>query len=157
DWMRVYYDGTLIMDTGVYTNAGSTNLTYGPGNSTTITIVMNEGGNTNEVAHTRWEYTVGTMMAQYIYATFTENTNETVTPMKYAIPPFTVPNYIGTNSALTNEIFYFPEDSDGLAQFVNTSSGGEWKLEVWDNRVGATNPPPVLLGWQLSFVFETQE
>jgi subtilisin family serine protease/subtilisin-like proprotein convertase family protein len=157
DWMRVYYDGNLIMDTGVYKNAGSTNLAYGPGNSTTVTIVMNEGGNTNAQGKTAWEYTVGTTLAQYVYTTFTENTNETVTPMKFAIPPFTVPNYLGTNTALTNQIFYLPEDSDGLAQLVNTSSQGEWKLELWDDRVGAANPQPVLLSWQLSFVFATQE
>jgi subtilisin-like proprotein convertase family protein len=157
DWMRVYYDGNLIMDTGVYKYTGSTNLTYGPGNSTTITIVMNEGGNTNSVGETSWTYTVASTTADYVYATFTENTNETVTPIKFAIPPFTVPNYIGTNAALTNQIFYLPEDSDGLAQFTDKSSAGEWKLEVWDNRVGAMIPQPMLLGWQLSFVFATQE
>jgi subtilisin-like proprotein convertase family protein len=156
DWMHVYYEGNLLMDTGVTNGIGATNLNYGPGNSTLITIVMNEGNNTNEQG-TAWSYTVGSMNAKYVYATLTENTNETITPMKFAIPPFTVPNYIGTNTALTNQIFYLPEDSDGLAQFVDTSSLGEWKLEVWDNRVGATNPQPVLLGWQLSFVFETQE
>lgn len=155
DWMHVYYDGNLIMDTGVINGTGSTNLNYGPGSSTFITIVMNEGGNPNPKG-TAWSYTVDATTAKYVYATLTENTNETVTPMKFAIPPFTVPNYIGTNAALTNQIFYLPEE-DGLSQLVNTSSAGEWKLEVWDNRVGATNPQPILLGWQLSFVFATQE
>jgi subtilisin-like proprotein convertase family protein len=156
DWMTVYYDGNVIMQTGVASGTGSTNLNYGPGSSTLITIVMNQGGNTNQPG-TEWNYTVDARTAKYVFTTFTENTNETVTPMKFAIPPFTVPNYIGTNVALTNQIFYLPEDSGGLAQFTDTSSGGEWKLEVWDNRVGATNPQPVLLGWQLSFVFATQE
>ena len=155
DWMHVYYDGNLLLDTGVARGTGSTNLTYGPGNSTLITIVMNQGDNTNELG-TAWSYTVGSVMANYVYATFTENTNETITPIKFAIPPFTVPNYIGTNTALTNQIFYQPEDSQGLGQFTDTSSFGQWKLEVWDNRVGATNPAPVVLGWQLSFVFATQ-
>jgi hypothetical protein len=144
------------MDTGVYRNTGSTNLNYGPGNSTTITIVMNEGGNTNAMNATAWNYTVGSTTANYVYATFTENTNETITPLKYAIPPFTIPNYIGTNTALTNQIFYQPEDAFGLDRFTDTSSFGQWKLEVWDNRAGATNPQPVLLGWQLSFVFATE-
>src|SRR5262249_55294364 len=116
DWMHVYYDGNLIMDTGSTSGTGSTNLNYGPGSSTFITIVMNEGGNTNPQG-TIWDYTVSSATARYVYATFTENTNETVTPMKFAIPPFTVPNYIGTNTGLTNQIFYLPEDSDGLAQF----------------------------------------
>ncbi len=156
DWMHVYYDGQLLLDTGVYSHTGSTNLSYGPGNSTFITIVMNQGGNTNAQGATAWNYTVSSAMANYVYATFTENTNETITPIKFAIPPFTVPNYIGTNTTLTNQIFYQPEDATGLGQFTDTSSFGQWKLEVWDNRVGATNPPPVLLGWQLSFVFETQ-
>lgn len=156
DWMHVYYDGQLIMDTGVYKHQGSTNLNYGPGNSTFITIVMNEGDNTNGIGSTAWNYTVTSTVAQYVYTTFTENTNETITPMKYAIPPFTLPNYIGTNVALTNQIFYEPEDSSGLAQFTDTSALGQWKLEVWDNRVGATNPPPVLLSWQLSAIFATE-
>jgi len=155
DWMHVYYGGNLIMDTGLVGGTGSTNLNYGPGTSTVLTIVMNEGGNTNAMGDTAWDFTVGSTTANYVYATFTENTNETITPMKFAIPPFTVPNYIGTNTALTNQIFYQPEDLPGLERFTDTSSFGQWKLEVWDNRVGATNPQPVLLGWQLSFVFAT--
>jgi len=106
------------MDTGVINGTGSTNLNYGPGSSTFITIVMNEGGNPNPQG-TKWSYTVDATTAKYVYATLTENTNETITPMKFAIPPFTVPNYIGTNSALTNQIFYLSEESDGLVQFVN--------------------------------------
>jgi hypothetical protein len=31
---------------------------------------------------------------------------------------------------------------------------GDWKLEVLDNRLGATNPPPTLVRWQLSLGLE---
>jgi subtilisin-like proprotein convertase family protein len=152
DRMTVYYQGTRIFDSGLVPGPGTTNLTYGPGTSTTVTIVMNEG-NTNQTS-TKWRYVVTSSVAQYVYTTFTESTNETLTPIKFAIPPYTNANYIGTNAALTNEIFYQPEDELGLNRFVGQSAAGTWRLEVWDNRVGATNPTPLLKGWQLSFVFE---
>jgi hypothetical protein len=37
---------------------------------------------------------------------------------------------------------------------VGTNALGPWQLEVWDNRVGATNPSPTLVSWQLSFIFQ---
>jgi hypothetical protein len=49
-------------------------------------------------------------------------------------------------------LFYLPEES--LDTLIGDSAYGEWKLEIWDNVAGATNPPPQLFGWQLRFVFE---
>ena len=48
-------------------------------------------------------------------------------------------------------LYFLPEQP--LDSFLNESAFGDWKLELWDNRAGATNPPPQLLSWQLSFYF----
>ena len=49
DEMWVYYDGTNIFDSGLVTTSGAnyvlTNINYGPGTGTTVTIIMNENGN----------------------------------------------------------------------------------------------------------------
>ena len=46
--------------------------------------------------------------------------------------------------------YYLPEES--LSKLIGEPSSGDWKLEVLDNRVGATNPTPTLVSWQLSLV-----
>lgn len=46
---------------------------------------------------------------------------------------------------------YFPEEP--LTPLLGQSANGNWLLEVWDNREGATNNPPRLLGWNLQFQF----
>ena len=51
DRMTVYYETNLLFDSGMISFTGSTNLTYGPGTSTIVTIVMNQGGNTNNPHH----------------------------------------------------------------------------------------------------------
>jgi subtilisin-like proprotein convertase family protein len=99
DRMVVYYDfglptQTNLFDTGMVSYNGTTNLNYGPGASTIVTIIMNPGGNPNPA--TAWEYDVTSAQANYLYFTFTENTNETVIPMKFAPPPF------GGSSLATN-------------------------------------------------------
>lgn len=48
---------------------------------------------------------------------------------------------------------YFPEEP--LTAFKGTEAQGDWKLEVWDRRTGATNISPELVSWNLSFIFET--
>ena len=49
DELRVYYPprsqgGALIFDSGLINGAGTFNVNYGPGTSTSVEIVMNEGG-----------------------------------------------------------------------------------------------------------------
>ncbi len=51
------------------------------------------------------------------------------------------------------EAYYLPEES--LEAFKGENAYGEWKLEVWDTRMDASNPPPAILSWQLRFLFET--
>jgi hypothetical protein len=70
---------------------------YGPGVSTNVIIIMNEGGNPNQ---TEWTYTVTQITRQIVYATFTENTNLAPVPIKFALPPFG-----GTNGASISTLF----------------------------------------------------
>jgi hypothetical protein len=148
DEMRVYYETNLLYDSGLVSFSGSTNINYGPGSATSFTVVMNEGGNSE--SNTAWLYTVGSTRIEPLYLTFTENTNLTVTPIKFGAPPFTnltaVPN--GLSSDLG--IFYLPEES--LDSLIGKSAYGQWRLEMWDIRAGATNPPPRVLSWQLSLL-----
>ena len=48
--------------------------------------------------------------------------------------------------------YYLPEETLDALQGEN--SQGDWKLEVLDNRLGATNPQPTLVSWQLSLGLE---
>ena len=87
DRMTIYYQNTLIFDSGLINGIGVTNINFGPGASTLVTIVMNQGNNSDP--GTIWDYTVTSTTANYLYLTFTENTNLTITPIKFAVPPFT--------------------------------------------------------------------
>jgi subtilisin-like proprotein convertase family protein len=52
------------------------------------------------------------------------------------------------------DLYYFPEQS--LDILAGEGAAGDWQLEIQDDRAGAfdTNGPPVLLGWDLQFVFD---
>jgi len=93
DTIDVYYNGVDI-----YTNypayvfpypdiSGTTNISFGPGPSTDVTVIINAGNNTN-FPSTAWKYAVTSTQAKYAYLTFTEDTNLTTTPIKFAPPPF---------------------------------------------------------------------
>ena len=150
DDMRVYYETNLLFDSGLVSFTGATNLVFGPGASTLITVVMNQGGNTN--SNTAWFYNFTSTRIQPIYFSFTENTNLTTTPIKFASTPFTNVTYT-SSTAPTNGIFYLPEES--LNALVGQSAAGPWTLEIADTRAGATNPPPMLLSWELMLRFKS--
>ncbi|MGA2862850.1 MAG: S8 family serine peptidase, partial [Verrucomicrobiota bacterium] len=149
DTMHVYYAGHLIFDSGLVSFSGATNLNYGPGPDTTVTIIMNEGGSFD--TNTFWQYTVTATGPGLIYATFTEDTNLTATPIKFAPAPFTNVSPVTVGGVVSNGIFFLPEES--LAKLAGESALGQWQLELEDTRAGATSPPPVLLSWRLTFVF----
>lgn len=86
DRMTVYYEGAPIFDSGMIAGSGRFNINYGPGASTQVTFIMNEGGNTN--ATTQWNYTVGSVQLTHNYLIFSENTNRSTTPIKFLAPPF---------------------------------------------------------------------
>jgi subtilisin-like proprotein convertase family protein len=49
-------------------------------------------------------------------------------------------------------LYYLPEES--LSLFQAERALGNWRLEIWDSRAGATNnPAPTLVSWQLQMVF----
>jgi hypothetical protein len=51
------------------------------------------------------------------------------------------------------DLYYLPEQSLDLYDGLNAQ--GAWTLEIQDDRVGATNPAPMLLNWQLRFNYTT--
>ncbi len=55
DTLRSYYEDHLIFDSGVVSGAGRFFINYGPGSSTNLMIVVNEGGNPDP--DTAWDYT----------------------------------------------------------------------------------------------------
>lgn len=143
DVLRVYYDGTLIYDTGMVSSTNSFSVPFGPGIATEVVIAMNEGGNTN--ADTIWEFTAMVVSPTAGYVWFTENTNQAQVPIKFAPSPF-VPSGGETNQ------YWLPEAS--LNTLVGENAFGQWRLEMWDTRAGADEPPPHLTAWDLRFAFQ---
>lgn len=115
DEIRVYYDGNRIFDSGLISGAGTFSINYGPGLSTVVTIVMNEGG--SKEAQTQWHYQA-TITGPWNYATFTDNTN-LAGPIKFGVPPyFTLPtnrivfsNSFESVNMLTNQTNFAQMDS----------------------------------------------
>ena len=124
-------------------NSGHINLSiHGPGTSTLLTIIMNQ--NSNSQPTTAWSYTVHAAETNYLYLAFTENTNLTTTPIKFAPTPF-----VPTGSS---NLYYLPEQD--MSGIIDTSAFGTWQLEIQDDRAGATNNA-VLDSWQLEFTLPT--
>ncbi|HVZ15658.1 MAG TPA: proprotein convertase P-domain-containing protein, partial [Terriglobales bacterium] len=146
DDMHIYYDGNLIYDSGEVSFTGHTNIHYGPGSGTSVTIIMNEAGNPD--TNTLWDYTVTSTQPGFQYATFTDDTNLTTTPIKFAIPPLNTPGVAANGRDYG--IFYLPEES--LARLAGENPQGIWRLEMADDGVGIPEIQPALLGWRLDFV-----
>lgn len=94
DRITVYYEGVKLLDTGFISGSGSLSVDYGPGTSTNIVIVANEGGNPQP--NTVWDF-VAVIYNSYTYSTFTESTERARLPIKFEPPPFTNFNYFQTN------------------------------------------------------------
>jgi subtilisin-like proprotein convertase family protein len=89
DDLRVYYNNTRIFDSGLISGAGNFAIDFGPGPSATVTVVMNElGSNPNGTNGDAWTYQVNEITKDITYAMFTEDTNKTTLPIKFAVPPF---------------------------------------------------------------------
>jgi subtilisin-like proprotein convertase family protein/N-acetylneuraminic acid mutarotase len=112
---------------------------------TRVLLVENRGGtDTNGMGETLAGSNIPLipLVANYSYLVLTENTNLTTTPIKFAPPPF----------AASNDLFYLPEQS--LDTFAGENAQGLWKLEIQDDRAGASNNA-TLVSWQLRFNFTT--
>ncbi len=86
DTMHVYYDGIKILDSGLISGAGTFQVDFGPGLSTNVTIIIDE--NSPSTTGDLWQYTATVIESKINYAVFTEDTNKTTLPIKFATPPF---------------------------------------------------------------------
>jgi subtilisin-like proprotein convertase family protein len=85
--------------------------------------------------------------------TFTATSNSMPLTIS-GIEPGILLDYFGVQQAPVTNLYYFPEQA--LAALNGTVAGGNWTLQVWDNRVGAyvTNVTQ-LVNWELSFVLNS--
>jgi subtilisin-like proprotein convertase family protein len=143
DTMHVYYDGVLVYDSGLVNSTNHVVIPFGPGVSTNVVIIMDEGNNSD--TNTLWEYTATVACPGPAYLVFTENANLAPVPIKFASTPY-LP--AGTNF----DLYCLPEQS--LNTLVGESAYGTWQLEMWDTRAGAAYPAPELASWELRFVFQ---
>jgi subtilisin-like proprotein convertase family protein len=165
DEMTIYYGmntdpANLIYDTGVTNNppaSGPPNptntipvtftLNFGPTNgivSTYLTIVMDQFLSTNR--SDAWTYTAGGVSTNYAYLTFTEDTNLTTTPIKFAVPPF-VPVVQYFTNIQTNIVFSTNSTTSIVSDFESPSAGeylAASAVDGWNvvsNQVSVVNDP----------------
>ena len=144
DEMTVYYGtnsalftpANAIFDTGLVSGSGSTNIVFGPGTFTYLTIIMNQFTNPAGANGTAWTYTAGGVQTNYNYLTFTDNTNLTTTPIKFALPPFVL-NDKGTNYTVTD----FDQATNGeyLAPTNIYDARGGWTMTNITQMLVGTN------------------
>ncbi len=143
DRLTIYYEGSQIYDSGLINGAGTVTVDYGPGFSTNVVIVINEGGNPND--STLWTY-VATVYTGFTYATFTEDVQKATLPIKFAVPPFTNFNYSATNT-ITNATILVDGFEDGrfdVAPYFPASVVSGWDVDrvVTTQGFESTNTPP---------------
>ncbi len=143
DTLHVYYDGVLIYDSGMVSSTNHVVISFGPGVSTNIVIIMDEGNNSD--TNTLWEYTATVACPGPAYLVFTENTNLAPVPIKFASTPY-------LPAGINFDLYCLPEQP--LNNLVGESAYGTWQLEMWDTRAGAAYPAPELASWELRFVFQ---
>ncbi|HKQ37608.1 MAG TPA: S8 family serine peptidase [Verrucomicrobiae bacterium] len=85
DTFRVYYDGKRIFDSGYISGDNIIfNIPYGPGLSTFVEVVVNEGGNPDGL--TAWDMEIA-VTGPWNYAYFTDQ-QFLGGPIKFAFPPY---------------------------------------------------------------------
>ena len=95
DVLDVYYDGVHIYNSGWLLNTGWLSIDYGPGNSTSITTIIDQGVAPDPL--TSWNFTPYVVQKDVSYLTFTDDTNLAQVPIKFAIPPFDFKEPLSTN------------------------------------------------------------
>jgi subtilisin-like proprotein convertase family protein len=136
DRMDVFYDNVDIFSTtsinppsGLVSGSGTFTIPYGPGTGATISIVMNQGGNTN--SGTLWNYIPRVVTEDFTYLTFTDDTNVTQMPIKFALPPYDAiqpgTNFVLSDFELATNGEYFPPVKTNVLDL----SGG-WLLTTND-------------------------
>ena len=87
--------------------------------------------------------------ATYSFTATTTNTPLQITGLE---PGMLLDSFVMTTIPTNNyDLYYQPEESLDLLDGENAE--GQWQLEIQDDRVGATNPAPSLVSWQLRFNF----
>ena len=122
---------TFVKDTHFISGSGLLSLSYNSP-SEYLTIIMNQFGNTN--LGTAWEYTASGYQTNYLYLAFTEDTNLTTTPIKFAPPPF-VPAVFSTN------INFGGWESAAAGDYVAPTNVASWGVVI-TNQVSVVNDPP---------------
>lgn len=148
DQLTVYYENQAvpILDSGMISGAGRFTVSYGPGSSTVLEFRMNEFGNTN--ATTLWQYSVSSVSVVHSFLTFTENTNLTTTPIKFAPPPFQ-PAPPLPPVMISDFEFSAPFNTASGTYFgPRTGMPDGWNVLTTDPVTVASNPPPANTGVQ---------
>ncbi len=148
DEMTVYYGtnssdfvpANALFDSGFVSYNATIPITFGPGNSTYVTVIMNQYGNPEP--GTAWTYTAGGVETNYNYLAFTEDATLATDPIKYALPPYDLADF-GTNYILSD--FELATNGYYLAPTNIYDARGGWNLAsnqvvmVGTNRVILTN------------------
>ncbi|HEY1787074.1 MAG TPA: S8 family serine peptidase, partial [Verrucomicrobiae bacterium] len=111
----------LLFNSGMISGTTNVTVNFGPGTSTYVTFVVNQFGNTNGGSDA-WTYTINGTFPSYNYLTFTDDTNLTVTPIKFAIPPFDLRS-LGTNYTFGNLDLATNGDYFGLSNIYDPFGG----------------------------------
>jgi subtilisin-like proprotein convertase family protein len=128
DSMDVYYDGVDIFSSGLVSGKGTFIVPYGPGADTTLYIVMNQGNNSDP--GTQWTYIPRVVTEDFTYLTFTDNTNFTDIPIKFAVPPYDAFGNDGTNFSLTG--FETATNGEYIAPRIIPDLLGGWTMTTND-------------------------
>ncbi len=127
DQMTIF-DGPLqIFDSGMVSGSGTFNIPFNLLNGNTLNIVMNQGN--NPVDTTQWQYTPSILSEDFTYLTFTDDTNVTDMPIKFAIPPYDGTDN-GTNFTLSD--FELATNGEYIAPTNILDSLGGWTLATND-------------------------
>jgi subtilisin-like proprotein convertase family protein len=113
--------GNVLFDTGLISGSGSITVAYS-GTVPAITIIMNQFGNPATNGADAWTYNLNGIEPDYNFLTFTEDTNLTDIPIKFATPPFDLRD-LGTNFTFGNLDFATNGDYFGQTN-INDAFGG---------------------------------
>jgi subtilisin-like proprotein convertase family protein/sugar lactone lactonase YvrE len=113
----------FLFDSGLVSGSSNVTVNFGPGTSTYLTIIMNQFGNTN--SGTGWTYSINGTIPVFNYLTFTEDTNLTTVPIKFATPPFDL-RVEGTNYTLSD--LELATNGDYFGQTNIYDSFGGWTV-----------------------------
>jgi len=179
DTLRIYYNAMKIFDSGYVSGSNTISVPFGPGPSNQVTIVINEGNNSDP--NSRWVYTATIVSGSFHYATFTDNAN-LGPPIKFAVPPFSIiqtdlllfassfegigtvtnaqgvaSNYVRLDTVSgigTNENWFVLTNGCAVLTDTNNANSGTNLLALSNARVQAALPTVPDHEYRLSFAYE---